>query len=172
MSRTRQTLRHLLFAGTCLALFTPITATNAQAQASPAEERAATQTQKLVSKLWWNQPQKVEELGLSDAQRSRMDGHLVAFLEQRGEELKKHREALKNLGEALGRGDTTAARASRDEIATTTSTPVQQQIDMMIAVIAELTAEQRGKLSESYPRLLSRLWVRSGNLRGRTGRIG
>lgn len=170
MYRSTRTLRRRLLAYGCLVLLAGVTATTALAQASQTEERAAAQTQGLVSKMWWNQPQKVEELGLNEAQRSRMDAHLLTFLGHRGEGIKQQREALKKLADALGRGDTAAARASRDEIAAATSAPVQRQIDMMIAVTAELTAEQRGKLRETYPNLLSRMWVRSGNLRGAGGR--
>lgn len=149
-------------AGSAVAQEGPREPADEKAEEDPVDERR----QALVSKIWWNQPQKVEELGLSDQQRSEMDAALQRYLAGRGGAKTQRREALEALGKALGEGDAKAARSVGDELAGLSSGPIRDQVGMMIEVVAVLTPQQRQKTGSLYPRLLSGLWIRSANPRG------
>lgn len=117
------------------------------------------------SRIWWNQPAKIEALGLSEDQRSQMDSLLMAFLEQRRSAAGRRQEALRALGQALARGDWSAARDHGDAVVAATSSPIDLQIELMIEVVGLLTPEQRQALIAEAPRLLSRLWISTGRAR-------
>lgn len=135
-------------------------------KAQAAAEKTKARRQDLISKTWWNQPKKIEELGLKQEQRSKMDAAIQAFLKNRQNSPREQHKALNAFGEALAKGDQETARRHGDSVAQAISDPVRGQIDMMIEVVALLTPEQRQKLASTYPKLLTRLWIRSANPRG------
>jgi Spy/CpxP family protein refolding chaperone len=130
-----------------------------------AESKAPARGSNLVSKIWWNQPKKVEELQLSDGQRHAMDAALLVFLRERENGQSTQKERLNTFGEALGRDDMDTARAQGEKFAEGVATPVHLQIEMMIKVVGLMTPEQRKKMVASYPRMFSRLWVQSARAR-------
>ena len=135
------------------------------AQEPPDEAAIQQRRQNLISQMWWNQTQKIETLGLSQEQRTRMDASLQGFLEGRPDGRREQREAFESLGKSLGDGEAEAARSHRDDLAKTFSDPIRAQVDMMIEVVSILTPEQREKLVTLHPRLFSGLWIRSGTPR-------
>jgi hypothetical protein len=128
-------------------------------------ERAAAQRQGLVSRIWWNQDAKVQELSLTAEQRKKMDAALTSFLDQRIAFQKEQRDALAAFGEALERGDTAGARTRSRAAGLATAKPVELQLEMMMTVVGFLTEEQRTRLTTNYPNMLSRLWVRASGPR-------
>ena len=141
-------------------------------EASEAREGAAESPARrgtLADKIWWNQPDKVKDLGLDAAQRTRMDALLNAFLKTTGANAAGRRDAFAGLADALVRGDREAARAIGDELADGVGEPMRRQVEMMLDVTAVLTAAQRKMLAEKYPGLLNGFWIRTADPR-RLGR--
>lgn len=118
------------------------------------------------SKIWWNQPDKVEALGLSQEQRQAMDQSLTSFLAVRAEAIAKQRQAFGEFGQALTKGDTEPTRQRGDDLIAAMSAPLKGQVTMMTEVASLLTAKQRQLLGERYPKLMSSQWIRS------SGRLG
>ena len=149
----------------------PDAAKQADRQAKQAEKQAK-QRQTLIEKIWWNQEKKVQELKLSPEQRAAMNALLEGYLETQAASGKTNRSALDNFGSALAKGDLDAARGHRDDAVGAVADPVRHQLDMMIAVVELMTPAQRKTFSEKYPRMLSRLWVRTSSLRAMRGGRG
>ena len=164
MSRSR---RPASFALSCVAvlLLTPLVG-GAQPAPPAADPPPEDRRHRLVSKMWWNQPKKIEQLGLGDTQREAMDALLNAFLDDRAALVKHHRQTLGALGDALASGDADVARAQGSAIAEAASAPIRRQVDLRVDVVALLTPDQRQTLASTYPKLLSRLWVRTSPTRG------
>ena len=141
------------------------TATEKTVTEKPTVERAGAIRKSFVEKVWWNQPKKIEEIGLNQEQRTKMDAALVAFLEERQGIAKQQQQALVAFGEALAQGNEKAARGHGDVYVERLSAPTDHQLDMMIEVVALMTPEQRKKLRSLYPRMFSRLWVHTANPR-------
>ncbi len=126
-------------------------------------EDEAVRNKALTSKIWWNQKRKVSELKLTEDQRHDMDHALGDYLSEFTKHSVAQKEAFKALGEALKAGDSKKAEAQRTNLSTLTSTSVDQQIAVMIKVVAYLTEEQRTTVANKYPALFSRLWLKSAN---------
>jgi Spy/CpxP family protein refolding chaperone len=144
---------------------TPVFAQPQGSNAGPADRG-----RNLVSRIWWNQSQKVEELKLTTEQRGKMDALLESYLEKRRAGGQEQRKVLETFGRALASGNEVVARQQRDAYAETMTAPLKDQMDMMIAVVSVLTPEQRQELTSRYPKILSRLWIRSGNARNQMNR--
>ncbi|MEM1180016.1 MAG: hypothetical protein AAGM22_16870 [Acidobacteriota bacterium] len=148
----------------------PPPASGAVEAASPESADLGADPSALARKIWWNQPKKIDELGLDVGQRRRMDAALTTFSELRARTIREQRLAFQAFGEALASGD----RARIDErgraLKLIMAAPLEGQVTLMAAVVAELRPDQRRRLTELYPKLLQRQWVRSG--RGLIGRRG
>ena len=123
----------------------------------------------VLSNIWWNQDSKIKALSLTEEQRSKMDGHLQAYLDAR-QVYASERDAYQAFKKALGRGDMEAAENAREEILENLEAPMRLQLDLMITATGELTAEQRKQVASDYPKLFSRPWVRF--TASRSGRPG
>lgn len=117
--------------------------------------------QKIMTRVWWNQPKRIESLSLSEEQRARMDEFLTTYLRQSDDNAAQRKVGMEALGTAIAEGDEKSARNHRDEMESLTAGAVRLQIDMMIAAAAEMTPEQRRLLYSQSPNLFSRFWVRS-----------
>ncbi len=117
--------------------------------------------EKLIARIWWNQPKKVSELQLSDTQRSKMDDLLLAYLEHREQDLEVQREAFSKFGAVLTGDDESVVEQRSKALTDAMSSPLRRQVDLMIEVVDLLTPEQRAGLASRYPKLLSRMWIRS-----------
>jgi len=120
-------------------------------------------TKALLSKIWWNQSKKVAEFSLTEEQRHKMDHDFVEYMQHHPDDNNNQKKAFEDLGQALTSADLSKASAQRDEVAKMASINTNRQIDMMIQVVGHLTAEQRALIAEKYPKLMTRLWVRSAN---------
>jgi len=121
----------------------------------------------LVAKMWWNQPKKVAELGLEPAQRRSMDALAEAFLAKRKRSIEDQKAAYAALGEALATGDPEAVAARAAAAKKAVAAAPSAQIDLMVGVVALLSEEQKRRLVDRYPKILSRQWIRSGRRPGR-----
>ena len=117
----------------------------------------------LTAKTWWNNPQKVEKIGLNEEQRQRMDTLFMAYLEVHNAQLKAQKQSFKDFGHALSQNDTELSQRLRDEVTQSTAESVGKQMDMMVNVMAELSDEQRAIVTTDHPFLMSRLWVGAAN---------
>ncbi|MCP3963556.1 MAG: hypothetical protein GY719_37445 [bacterium] len=140
-------------------------AASAQEDKKPAAQQGQTEAAardgmtRVISRMWWNQPEKVATLALKVEQREKMDTLGRAYLEsQRGSNA--GREAFGSFAEALEAGDWDAARERSKTLAEATSGPVQAQANLMIDALALLSADQRAKLAAELPGLLSGPWMR------------
>ena len=143
-------------------------------QALQASQTPRSSRQRLVQKSWWNAPAKVEALQLSESQRAEMDALMLRFLESRAEAIENQKEAFRAFGEALAEGEPATIRQRGEAVSQAMATPQNGQVELMIAVTALLTDKQRRELTTRYPKLLSGLWIRSGQgsrlMRGAGGR--
>ena len=139
--------------------------TQPKTESSKATDRASKQRQSLVSKMWWNQTAKIEELGLSTEQRGKMDAELVRYLDARTESQKKQKEALAAFGEAMNRNDKAAAMELAKKAASASALPVEEQLAMMTTVVGLLSDDQYKTFTSQYPNMLSRLWIRQSGPR-------
>lgn len=126
--------------------------------------------QRLVHKVWWNQPVKVDQLTLTADQRSQMDELLTNFLEAREAAVERQKAAFEVFGSALAAGDSMRAEKAGESVKEAMAAPLGLQVDMMMNVVDLLNDEQRLKLDTLYPRLLSHMWIRSAN--PRSGMMG
>ena len=140
-------------------------ASTEKVSAAEREAKIAEKRRNMTSQIWWNQPQKIQEISLSEAQRKRMDTILMSYLENRPEEKPAQQQALDAFGAALAGEDPAAIKRQGDHVVETMAHPIRGQIDMMIEVAAVLSPEQRRKLVSLYPQIFSRLWVVSSNPR-------
>lgn len=176
MPRSPSTLALVLL---CLAIGLVSFACDAQAPATedPAAETASAANDPVldperearkdafVSRMWWNQAQRIGSLRLTETQRRAMDARAKEFLGERGRKLEALREVMRLFGEALQTGDREAARETSWGAAGIQGDLQQAQMAMIADVMAELTPEQRATLAETSPGLFGRLWVRPGPTR-------
>lgn len=120
-------------------------------------------TKALLSKIWWNQKKKVAEFSLTEEQRHKMDHDFVEYMQHHQEDNNNQKQAFEALGQALTSADLSKAATQRDEVTKMATVNTNRQIDMMIQVVGHLSAEQRALIAEKYPKLMTRLWVRSAN---------
>jgi hypothetical protein len=134
-------------------------------------ERAAKGRQKAVEAMWWNEPEIVSHLSLSEEQRQNMDGQYRTYLDTgppRRDSI--GREAF---AEALAAGDWNGARARLDEMAKAAAVPLREQGELKIRLLSQLSKEQHQRLVEKYPQLLRRPWVtRRANSTSRRKSVG
>ena len=121
------------------------------------EDRAAKGRRKAVEEMWWNDPEVVSHLSLSEDQRKNMDGQYRAYLETGPPRLDSvSRDAFV---EALAAGDWDGARARIDEMAEAAVIPLRAHGELKIRLLRQLSDEQRQRFVEKYPQLLRRPWV-------------
>lgn len=135
--------------------------TNAPREETQDGDKIRQRQANFASKIWWNQPKKIEDLGLSTEQRKKMDAHLFAYMDNRRENNTPPSVAQDGLLSALVEGDPAAAREHGEVLAEAAAAPVRGQIELMIQVTSEMTPAQRQKMAKNYPRMLSRPWIRS-----------
>ncbi len=121
----------------------------------------AKQRSTLADKIWWNQPKKISSLSLSEGQRKQMDHLLNDYLKTHNKHVKKQQAAFSDLGDSLASNLQKKTSKLRDKLAEVIADDVSEQIDMMSAVIAVLSDEQRQLMAKNHPKLMSRLWVRT-----------
>ncbi len=107
--------------------------------------------------LWWNDPMIVDELSLSDDQRRKMDRAYRDF-QRTVEPLKREPTTQRPYLEALEGGDWKAAKSESGKWLDATLAPKRAMIEMKLAILPLLSADQRARLLEKYPRLIRRNW--------------
>ena len=135
-----------------------------EAKLRRAERRKAGRAKALAA-MWWNDPVLVEDLLLSDASRSAMDGHYQGYLDGRSQ--RAERELQEAFTDALNEGDWEEARKRLQELTVETGRPVKAQGELKIHVLSLLSNEQLVKLLRKKPAVAHEFWsprrvVRSG----------
>ena len=143
-------------------------------EASPeerAEQRRAQGLEKGIKSAWWNRPDLLQALSLSEAKRSEMDGLYRSYLESReqGSAVGERRVAFV---QSLGKGDWKHARSRLDDLVVENGAPVRAQGELKIAVLSLLSEEQLAKLVEDNADVLRRPWQAKGRSGGGRARPG
>lgn len=110
--------------------------------------------------IWWNRARFVDRLALSDEQRQQMDTLLAGHLEKA--DLTARAARQKELSQALVAGEWDKARGAVDALNSARAEAFSQQTELKIEVLALLESNQRKTLSEDFPRLIERPWLRPG----------
>ena len=127
------------------------------AQAVDKTPERADQIKRLLGAAWWNNPAKIEELGLTSDQREQMNNEIAAYLEAIASE-RSQQKINKELNHAIVVGSWDAARELAKELAATTTDKALQQSMLKIKIMSLLTGDQRKLFAAKYPRLLERQW--------------
>jgi len=106
--------------------------------------------------LWWDDPEIVKALSLSDEQRKKMNEVLAKYRANVPRNPKP--EAFH---ETLVQGDWKAARKEGDKVAEVAAESVRMRGALKIDVLSLLTKEQLGILVDRYPRLIYTPWRRA-----------
>jgi len=108
--------------------------------------------------VWWNEPTFVEALSLSEEQRTKADAFLKAYRETL--EGPQGGAGVEVFHQALAKGDWARARTELDALSAQAAVPVRSRGELKLNVLKLLSDEQRAKLTEKFPRLVSHPWVR------------
>lgn len=106
--------------------------------------------------LWWDDPEIVKALSLTDEQRKKMREYLKAYREKVPQE--RRPEAFH---ETLVQGDWKAARSESEKVAKIAQESVRMRGTLKIDVLTLLSKEQREILVDRYPRLIYKPWRRA-----------
>ncbi|MDJ0850950.1 MAG: hypothetical protein QNK04_21475 [Myxococcota bacterium] len=107
--------------------------------------------------LWWNSPAFIESLSLSTDQREKMDAAWERFQASVGERSKSV-GSRKSFHEALEQGRWEEARKALDTMADAARVPLKASGELKIAVLEQLSDEQRQKLATEHATLLRQTW--------------
>lgn len=123
------------------------------APATPPTPAAAPNAQ-MVVRAWWNQPDLVAALKLTNEQRTKMNALLThSFESQRAAQLQQGQHQ-KDYEQALAKGDWQTARQQAAAIREGLVATWAAQSTLKIDVLALLTPEQRQIVATQYPLLL------------------
>ncbi|MGD0946258.1 MAG: hypothetical protein ABSA52_02425 [Candidatus Binatia bacterium] len=120
----------------------------------PVQSAPGVQNAQLLGRAWWNQPELVVALKLSDAQRTKMDGLLTQSAESQRAVQRPQGQHEKALEQALASGDWQSARREASAIRDGLVAIWAAQSTLKIDVLALLTPEQRQIVVAQYPLLL------------------
>jgi len=120
----------------------------------PAQGAPGVPNAQLLGRAWWNQPELVVALKLSDAQRTKMDGLLTQSAESQRAVQQPQGQHQKALEQALASGDWQSARTEASAIRNGLVAIWAAQSTLKIDVLALLTPEQRQIVAAQYPLLL------------------
>jgi Spy/CpxP family protein refolding chaperone len=106
--------------------------------------------------LWWDDPEIVKALSLTDEQRGKMGEYLKAYR-------KKVPQARRpeTFQETLVQGDWAAARKESEKVVQSAAESVRMRGALKIDVLSLLSKEQREILVDRYPRLVYKPWTRA-----------
>lgn len=120
----------------------------------------------LSENIWWNQPRVYEALGLSAEQRAKMDKTLDDRVDARREQAMAYQQHRHSFADAIRAGDFAAARTESDALGGIAATMARAETEIVLDVMALLSADQRAKLNEEFPTLLRRSWLMAARGRG------
>lgn len=136
------------------------------AQQAPSGRRAGGMN---LAKVWWNHPQYVDALGLTETQRSAMDKLMLEKLETRRDLAREFARLRQTLGDQLAAGDWKAAEATVSDIGEQAAALGRGESELALAVTRLLQPAQRQKLATEFPAILHRPWLRGGTAIRRSG---
>lgn len=117
------------------------------------------QLNRLLDSVWWNNPDKVSGLNLTEAQRAQMDDLLVDHHNSLGAQ-KSLRRIRAKFNDALVSGSWDQAHKLSVELVEGIEESTQRNYDLKIQVMRIMTGEQREVFSAEYPRLFTRQWLK------------
>ena len=130
------------------------------AQTQPGASGRDAQLSRLLDRVWWNNPDKISELNLTDEQRAQMDVHLVDYHSSLGAERPLRRIRTEFI-DALVSGSWEEAHKLSAELVEGIERSTLRKNDLKIQVMGLMSGEQRGLFATEYPRLLKRPWPRT-----------
>jgi len=140
----------------------------AQAAAAPADKKPVKSQHE---KIWWNQPDKIEALSLTQEQRAAMDALLTEFFEQAPTPTDRQAN-MTAFTAALAKGDWAAADKAAEAMADAASRPIYVISGLMTDVMKLLTPDQRQAFASQFPRIAQRPWVRLQGMAASPGASG
>ena len=116
---------------------------------------AQAQLPKLV--LWWNDPVIAEPLGITDEQREKMNQAFSDYEKVAGPARRKS-VTRKPYLVALENGNWELAKTEAERWLESDQVPKRAMVELKLAVLPILSADQRSRLVAQYPRLVRRPW--------------
>lgn len=108
--------------------------------------------------LWWNDPIIVEQVGLTDVQRQKMDAAWDVY-QKKIAPIREARASQREFVEALEQGDFERGRKLLAQWVEADQTPRRAMAELKLDVLPLLASEQRVSLVKTYPRLIRRNWA-------------
>ncbi len=130
------------------------------AQTQPGASGRNAQLSRLLDRVWWNNPDKISELKITDEQRAQMDVHLVDYHGSLGEQ-RPLRRIRAEFNDALVSGSWEEAHKLSAELVEGIEHSTLRKNDLKIQVMGLMSGEQRELFATEYPRLLKRPWPRT-----------
>lgn len=126
--------------------------------------------ERFKQRSWWNQPQIVEALALSEEQREQLDQLLEAAIETRSQGERERRRVFDEFAQSLETVDRDTQARLVEQMAKSMGDLAIIRAEFMMDGLALLSSDQRKQLAEEYPQLLRRDWL-GGTMPG-NGRVG
>jgi len=120
------------------------------------QRKAAAQAQ-ADQRVWWNQPDMIKSLQLSDSQRASLDKLMDKALENQAQAQREQISARQTFEQALAAGDWAAARDASVQLNKATADMWGAQTDLKIDALQVLDETQRQTLMQN-PLLVRRPW--------------
>ncbi|MDX1998334.1 MAG: hypothetical protein SF066_11495 [Thermoanaerobaculia bacterium] len=130
------------------------------ARSDPTPDRAARQ----AARAFWNQPATIAELGLTPAERERLDALVPSILESLQKANRDHRTTSEAWAAAVRSGDSAATTRFAAELVTTASAVARAQTEAKTRLVEALGPGPAQKLAVRYPKFMAAPWVRANRL--------
>jgi Spy/CpxP family protein refolding chaperone len=135
------------------------------AEPTPAGPMTSATPKIFTSVFWWNNYDTVQELGLTEPQREKMNALAKQGVEKQRDTQTKLQAARTEVDEALKKGKTEDAKSAAARVRTLAGDLIDIQTNFKIEVWSNvLDAKQRDTILAKRPHLLKQPWVRGANL--------
>lgn len=115
---------------------------------------------KQINSVWWNRPQRIEELELDKELRERLDAMAVEFLDAQVARRDQQASVIQAFNKALVDGDWEAAKEINGTLSQSNAAQASAGREFRIQVLSQLSDEQRKAMVENYPQIMRRQWLR------------
>lgn len=130
------------------------------APSDPTPDRAARQ----AARAFWNQPATIAELGLTLADRERLDALVPTILADLQQANRDHRATAEAWAAAVRSGDAAASERLAGELVTTATAVARAQTMAKTRLVTALGPGPAQKLAQRYPKFMAVPWVRANRL--------
>jgi hypothetical protein len=145
---------------------TPVTDERSPALDAPADPPISREqfVAEQLARAWWHRDELKGPLGLGPEQLAAMDQALVDYLSERAGREELTRRLPDRIGEALRAEDWERARELGELVAEESAELARTRVELKIAVLSQLTPEQRRLAAAEFPRLYTARWMRGGQV--------